>query len=109
VTNEEFDTFLENTTYIEWLDDEENKKVLFRNTELSWYINDEKRATAVDYAKVREMTPYELLVEINRGLEVEGITRVTGYFAKVKSFNKGKLGELRARTKHSIGQPQGTN
>jgi hypothetical protein len=28
---------------------------------------------------------------------VEGITRITGYFTKVSSWNKGKLGELRDR------------
>ena len=29
--------------------------------------------------------------------EVEGITRITGYFTKISSWNKGKLGELRDR------------
>ncbi|MDY6862746.1 MAG: anaerobic ribonucleoside-triphosphate reductase [Thermodesulfobacteriota bacterium] len=29
--------------------------------------------------------------------EVEGITRITGYFTKTRSWNKGKLGELRDR------------
>lgn len=29
--------------------------------------------------------------------EVEGITRITGYFTKVSSWNKGKLGELKDR------------
>ena len=29
--------------------------------------------------------------------EVEGITRITGYFTKISSWNKGKLGELRER------------
>jgi ribonucleoside-triphosphate reductase len=29
--------------------------------------------------------------------EVEGITRITGYFTKTSSWNKGKLGELRDR------------
>ncbi len=29
--------------------------------------------------------------------QVEGITRITGYFTKVSSWNKGKLGELRDR------------
>jgi ribonucleoside-triphosphate reductase len=28
---------------------------------------------------------------------VEGITRITGYFTKLSSWNKGKLGELRDR------------
>jgi ribonucleoside-triphosphate reductase len=29
--------------------------------------------------------------------DVEGITRITGYFTKLSSWNKGKLGELRDR------------
>jgi anaerobic ribonucleoside-triphosphate reductase len=29
--------------------------------------------------------------------EVDGITRITGYFTKVSSWNKGKLGELKDR------------
>jgi len=32
----------------------------------------------------------------------EGITRVTGYWGKVKSFNKGKIGELKDRSKHTV-------
>ena len=28
---------------------------------------------------------------------VEGITRITGYFTKLSSWNKGKLGELKDR------------
>jgi ribonucleoside-triphosphate reductase len=28
---------------------------------------------------------------------VDGITRITGYFTKISSWNKGKLGELRDR------------
>ncbi len=29
--------------------------------------------------------------------QIEGITRITGYFTKISSWNKGKLGELRER------------
>ena len=29
--------------------------------------------------------------------DVEGITRITGYFTKISSWNKGKIGELRDR------------
>jgi ribonucleoside-triphosphate reductase len=32
--------------------------------------------------------------------EVEGITRITGYFTKVSSWNKGKLGELKERMRN---------
>lgn len=33
---------------------------------------------------------------------VEGITRVTGFFSKTSSWNKGKLGELKERTRNII-------
>jgi len=32
--------------------------------------------------------------------EVDGITRITGYFTKISSWNKGKLGELKDRYKN---------
>jgi len=35
--------------------------------------------------------------------DVEGITRVTGFFSKTRGWNKGKLGELRDRTRNVIG------
>ena len=34
--------------------------------------------------------------------EVEGITRVTGFFSKTRGWNKGKLGELRDRKRNVI-------
>ena len=34
--------------------------------------------------------------------DVEGITRVTGFFSKTSGWNKGKLGELKERTKNII-------
>ncbi len=38
--------------------------------------------------------------------DVDGITRITGYFTKISSWNKGKLGELkdRYRNEHYFGQ-----
>ncbi len=32
--------------------------------------------------------------------QVDGITRITGYFTKISSWNKGKIGELKARNKN---------
>ncbi len=33
--------------------------------------------------------------------EVDGITRITGYFTKISSWNKGKLGELKDRYRNN--------
>ena len=32
--------------------------------------------------------------------KIEGITRITGYFTKISSWNKGKIGELKARNRN---------
>jgi len=32
--------------------------------------------------------------------DIEGITRITGYFTKISSWNKGKIGELKARNRN---------
>ena len=34
---------------------------------------------------------------------IEGITRVTGFFSKINSWNKGKIGELHDRKRDSLG------
>jgi anaerobic ribonucleoside-triphosphate reductase len=34
--------------------------------------------------------------------DVDGITRITGYFTKISSWNKGKIGELRNRYRNQI-------
>jgi anaerobic ribonucleoside-triphosphate reductase len=34
--------------------------------------------------------------------DVDGITRITGYFTKISSWNKGKLGELRERYRNQV-------
>jgi len=54
-----------------------------------------------------EFTSCKLCNKLSRGLyeecpwcgslEVEGITRITGYFTRISSWNKGKLGELKDR------------
>jgi anaerobic ribonucleoside-triphosphate reductase len=56
----------------------------------------------VTHKKLEELTPNELLFQINRGLDVECITRITGYFAKTRSFNPGKTGELKERYKPEV-------
>ncbi len=39
----------------------------------------------------------QLIFCTHQGKHVEQITRVTGYFSKVKNWNKGKLAELKDR------------
>ncbi len=36
-----------------------------------------------------------------KSADVDGITRITGYFTKISSWNKGKIGELRDRYRNS--------
>ena len=102
MTQQELDQFLEENPHIEWLDHEEGQQLCFRNTRLAWYQNNPAAATAVEYRKMEEISPAQLLQEINRGLEVEGMTRITGYYTKVASWNPGKRGELKDRKKFSL-------
>jgi len=45
-----------------------------------------------------------LLKQTHDGHNVEHITRVTGFFSKVSSWNKGKRGELQDRHRVRIGE-----
>jgi hypothetical protein len=100
MTEQELDQFLESHQNIEWQHDHE--AMLFRNINLPWYQEEDHRATRVTFQKLKELTPEELLLHINRGVDVECITRITGYFAKTKSFNPGKAGELKERYKPQL-------
>ena len=84
------------------MDDIENERLCFRNTQVDWYRNDDNRYTALKYWKLDEMNSDQLLHEVNRGLLVEGITRITGYFTKTSSWNPGKRGELKDRKRFAV-------
>lgn len=99
MTSHELDQFFESHQHIEWADDTD--ALLFRNTALTWYQEDENRATKIEKWKLDNLSADELLDHINRGLDIEHITRVTGYFAKTHSFNPGKRGELKDRRRVS--------
>jgi len=100
MTCQELDQFFETHQNIEWADDSE--ALLFRNTALAWYQDDQNRATRIEKWKLDTLSSDELLDHINRGLDIEHITRVTGYFAKTHSFNPGKRAELKERHRVSI-------
>jgi len=95
----ELETVLENNKNIDWSYDDEDDAFYFRNSNLDYYINNPDAFTKIDGWKMRELNPEELIPTINKGLELEKITRVTGYMSKVSGWNPGKVGELKDRHK----------
>lgn len=96
----ELSHFIEMNRHIECRSDE--RYTYFRNTRLPFYANNPDSCTRIDTALVTQLTADALLLEINRGLDVEQITRITGYFTKVSQWNKGKRGELKDRIRTCI-------
>ena len=74
----------------------------FRNKDLPWYANNPGHSTRITNDLVAQLSPEELMTQINKGLEVEQITRITGYFTKISQWNKGKRGELKDRYRVEI-------
>ena len=95
MTQSELNVFLEKNKNIDCRMD--GKFTYCRNQSLPWYAKNPENCTRITKEVFEKLTPEELLKEINRGLEVEQITRITGYFTKVSQWNKGKLGELKDR------------
>ena len=95
MTKPELNQFLDENRHIEWAEDE--GALLFRNANLPWYQEDPKHATRITAAAMQGLDEMGLLKEINRGVDVTGIARITGYFSKISSWNGGKLAELRDR------------
>jgi hypothetical protein len=105
MTNEQLDDFLEQHKFIEWQKEENTDAWLFRNVNLPWYQEEEHRATRVTREKMVELDENGLLFQINKGLDVEHITRVTGYMGKVKGWNPGKQQELKDRVRMNMESP----
>ena len=105
MTPAELTVFSDNHRNIVWQDNLEGA-VLFRNESLMWYQNNPDRSTAISYEKLETMSVDEVVAAVNRGLMVEGVTRITGYFARTSAFNPGKKAELRDRKKWTVGEPE---
>jgi len=97
MTQSELTTFLEKNKNIDC--HMEGEFAYFRNQDLLWYAKDPENCTRITKEVFEKLTQEGLLKEINRGLEVEQITRITGYFTKISQWNKGKRGELNDRVK----------
>jgi anaerobic ribonucleoside-triphosphate reductase len=105
MTPAELSAFEAVNPHITTIDHEHLDAIGFRNERLPWYRNNRAGQTVITCGKLAEMTADGLLQAINKGLEVEQICRITGYFSKVGQWNKGKQGELKDRAKWTIGQP----
>jgi len=97
MTESELTFMLQQHGNIEYKVDDEF--LYFRNLDLPWYAKNPENATRITKEVFKRLTPDELLTEINRGLELEHITRITGYFTKISQWNKGKRGELKDRVR----------
>ena len=76
---------------------EDNGDVYFKDKSIPWYAGNESRCTKITSEKFKSMGVEELDEAVYGGLRLEQITRITGYFTKVASWNKGKVGELKDR------------
>ena len=97
MTIKELEDFLVAHQNIEYRIEEDSGDYQFRNINLEWYNEKEERATKITKEALEKLDENTLMNQINKGLDVDGITRITGYFGKVKSFNPGKIAELKDR------------
>ena len=92
----EVDNFVEylaeNPATFEWQEGEHDNKpgIFVKNTQF-----DTKTHFALDAIRNHDLD--FLVIQTHQGKNVEHITRVTGFFSKVQSWNKGKRGELKER------------
>ena len=100
MTQAELNGFLEQNKSIEYKTDDSFS--YFRNKDLPWYASNPGHSTRITQEMITKLSPEELMHHINKGLEVEQITRITGYFTKISQWNKGKRGELKDRVRVEI-------
>jgi hypothetical protein len=82
----------ENPDTYEWLEEEYDNKpgILVKNTQFD-------TKTHFTFNAIEKNNLERLLTQTQHSKNVEHITRVTGFFSKVQSWNKGKRGELKER------------
>jgi hypothetical protein len=82
----------ENSDSFEWAEGEHNKKN-------GIYIKNKQFDTETHFSNtaIQKNELNVLIDQTSHGKNVEQITRVTGFFSKVNSWNKGKRGELKQR------------
>lgn len=97
MTRKDIDRFLEENKHITIKEDDD--AIYCRNEYLPWYQSNPSGSTRIVKDALSDMDAEKLMDEINRGLEIEQITRITGYMTKVASWNKGKRGELTDRVR----------
>ncbi len=102
MTLQELNNFLEDRPHLECAIDHEHEQILLRNPGLLWYQNNPEGATAITFKKLEHMSSEDVLDAISRGLLVEQMTRVTGYYSKVGSWNNGKRAELKDRKRYAV-------
>ena len=100
MTQAELNGFLAKNKSIECHTD--NTFSYFRNKDLPWYANNPEHSTRITKDRLAQLSSEDLIKQINKGLEVEQITRITGYFTKISQWNKGKRGELKDRFRVEI-------
>ncbi|MCP4713852.1 MAG: hypothetical protein GY868_01945 [Deltaproteobacteria bacterium] len=99
----ELESFFEKNSRIEWFDDVDNELMVFRNLDLLAFQKERTAGVAVSYTDLHKVaTEQQLLDVISCGYHVEQMARVTGYYSKVGSWNKGKVGELKERRRHAV-------
>jgi len=110
MTNEEFDIFLDNHPRVNWQwvqcdgksceqveGPDDGNAMAFSVRGFPYY--DEGGVTTISFDTLKELPVSQLYSELVKGCDVEQITRITGYFTKVSGWNRGKIEELRDRTR----------
>lgn len=92
----DIDSFIEylaeNPATFEWQEGEHDNRpgIFVKNTEF-------ETKTHFTFDVINKHDLDFLVIQTHHGKNVEHITRVTGFFSKVQSWNKGKRGELKDR------------
>ena len=89
----ELHDYLKKNNNIEYLD--VNTGILLRDKRFDTIIG-------INWKDLEKLSISDIVVALTGGKDVEQITRVTGFFSKISSWNKGKLAELRDRSRVSI-------
>jgi len=99
---EVWNRFLNEHPTLEHMPSDTSDAILFRDPTKPWYQKEGNYTSITKEAFTKLETVEELEEAVYGRLNIEHITRVTGYFTKISQWNRGKKAELRDRIRSNI-------
>jgi len=94
----ELDKFLESYDRLVWSEHPEKPGSII----IKFEDDEDECAIIIDTANMSNVTSNDIIRQLHNGRNIQQMTRVTGFFSRVSSWNSGKIAELKDRHRSGL-------